>query len=178
MDIGVLLAFVSLVALVFLGAFKVFALMAGWPTLSAAFPMRTYGAVFGTYKKSIAQVGRIDFEGQGQGTVILTDQGFHLRMANPFMRDILVPFGAVTGIREISVLGHGRVTIDIAHERPLRLSLPREAIQVLADRIQKEKLQEGVALDTIPEFYQFVKSTLASHFGRHGNPRAGNQKAP
>jgi hypothetical protein len=70
----------------------------------------------------------------------------------------------VARAREISVLGHSRVTILLAHETPLCLSLPREALQTLAARVDGAKLEQGVALDSIPELYRFVKGALADHF--------------
>lgn len=164
MDIGAILFFAVFTAGVFLAGFWLFAVTACWSKVAAAFPLRTYGAVFGTYKNAISQVGRIEFEGQGRGTVKLTDQGFHLHMANPFMADALVPFSAVARAREISVLGQSRVTIEIAHEANLSLSLPREALQILAARVDSERLEEGVALDSIPEIYRFAQETLAAHF--------------
>ena len=162
MDIEIIVLLIASAVCVYLIILRVFAALCGWNKLKETFPSRTYGIVFATYKNGISQIGRVDFAGKGRGKVSITDQGFLISMANPFMADILIPYKNVANVRTFSILGRRSVLIDIEHKVSLILSLPEESMKLWATRVKKEVFKEGVELDSLRELYDFAKDTLAT----------------
>ena len=171
MDIEILILFMAFAVCVYLIVFKVFAVMCGWNKLNETFPSRASGVVFATYKNGISKIGKFDFADKGGGKVTITDQGFLLSMANLFMPDILIPFGNVASVRTYSILGRRSVKIDIDHKVSLSLSLPEEAMKILAAKFEKEVIKEGVELNSFREVYGFAKDTLTNHYSKRAKSR-------
>ena len=113
-------------AAIYFAIAKLIALGSGWHKLARAFPVQKNSVPLCEFDRSITQCGAINFRGNssagsGAGHVQIQADGLRVHIANPFMKNLLIPFERLELIRISSLLGRTDFCIEIAEFTAARI---------------------------------------------------------
>lgn len=141
------------IAILVVAVLKLIAVAARWKVLASTFPASISPRVVARFSSAISHVGSVRFKNSGAGNVAITDQGLHVSIANPFMADLMIPFGSIKSIRTFTFFGRTTLTLDVNHAVPLTLKLPADAFPCLRGKVSNEVFQQGEDIASIGDVF-------------------------